>query len=393
MLDDPRDIGKYRVMSQAELNREKDIYNEVADTVRKRGSSAHKERRRTVQVGPPAGKRARAVQNRAWDDKIKAQREAAAAAAEARIPSHSSASAGYTVDRGPTASGGRPGSAPPARRRPDNATGTGTGNVSMRTSQQGNTRRSTREDPDMETLKYKYVQNLDVIEKLAAEKEEMERTIQMLQSGQKLPDDKHGARRDTGYESADRRADLDIDYDRDRDRDRDRDTAEVGPPTYTEEPDETRYAWKPQQGKGTERLSAAEASRLFDRSSGGSPARARGRSPSRSTSFARSGSRDSRDLNGFGGRPDSPGGVTRSKSFDGPKRSTSAPRTRAAAGVGISYELQADYDRCGLRLSPTLPYPCDSCTPATLAADFAMTVCAFMHIETFKYGFLSIFSC
>lgn len=320
MLDDSRDIGKYRVMSQADLKKEKIVYEEVAATVQKRSSKVSTEKR-NIQVGPPVGQRARQIQYRKWDNKM---REKRAAAAESRSAVSTKASTGYSVSR--TAStGNRPGSAPPGGRRQTPAPAAHSSRGAPRHAPRPAS--STVDDSELETLKYKYAQNLGVIERLAAEKEEMARTLEMIQTGRIDPTST--ANSGAASAEASQHSIHSEDYDN------------IPPPMYTEEPDEERYAWKAKSASG--RLSAAEASQLFDTSR--STTRGRSSTVQSQTPRSRSPNIDPRHLRGFGGAPGSPDGFVRSKSFDGPRRARSAPRTRLSGGAGLSFELQADYDR------------------------------------------------
>ena len=162
---------------------------------------------------------------------------------------------------------------------------------------------------------------MDVIDRLASEKEEMMRTIQALQSNQtdEMLTSSVASRHNVNPNEPE----------------------QMPPPKYSKEIDTEEYTWNP-KSKETDKLSASEASRIFS----SSPSRSRGRTMTRGgISRSASGSRDPRDLRGFGGSPGSPAGIIRSKSFDGPRRANSAPRVRTSGGMGISYELQADYDR------------------------------------------------
>lgn len=322
MLEDPRDIGKYRTLSPAELKREKAVYAEVAAVVQRRSNSATQERR-GVKIAAPAEQRTRQIQQRAWDDKIKDQRLATIEKKNIPIGSRPETSSpttvGYSVVRARSNSPGsqglpRPGSAPPGNRRMTSS--------SDRSS----------DEPEMETLKQKYVQNLGVIERLASEKKELERTIVALISEKPAPQDLSSKIANIQNNREDKTMN-------DEQMISDNELLLPPPPEYTNDPDEDRYAWKPKVG--TQRLSAAEASEMFDTS----PRRARGRSSALRSSTAQltPGSRGPRDRVGFGGAPGSPSGFVRSRSFDGPRRSNSAPRNKSSGG--ISYELQADYDR------------------------------------------------
>lgn len=316
MLDDPRDVGRYRVMSPAELKRERAVYDDAAATVQRRGGVIATSKRKDKVgppvgekiIGPPVGQKARQAQKRAWDEKIKEKKATNPVTATSVVGPISGSSNRSTV--------GYSMSKPPGSQLVS-------AYQSMSVSRPVEADRlaaSGLNNSELETLKYKYAQNLSVIEQLAAEKEEMARTINALKSGKGMPQETFDGDRAESLTGSD-----------------------MSLPKYTEEPEGDKFAWKPQQA--SHRLSAAEASHLFEIS----PNRERGRTYLRSSNArSTSGSRDPRDRSGFGGTPGSPAGFVRSRSFDAPRRSSSVPRSKANGSTGISYELQADYDRCVL---------------------------------------------
>lgn len=324
MLEDPKNLGKYRVMSDAELRREKTIIREVAATITKRSGNVIKEKRR-MKIGPPVGKRARQAQQREWNDKIEQQRDAAKISENVPIPRRTvEGSNGHAATRVSL----RSGSAPPASRRSSG-------------------RPASVPDSAVETLKIKYAQNLNVMEQLMEEKKEIERTLRALQQEQQQqPVDPGGlSQRLSDRSSQDDANDFDRKvYDEDD---------VIEPPQYAEDPDPEMYAWKPK--RESDKLSAVEASLLFERKSRGSPERGRGRTQDRNQQ-SKSNSASGEGTWNFSTKKSSGeerGVYVRSRSFDGPRRSHSAPRARSSE-AGISMELQADYDRWSTRCTSAL---------------------------------------
>jgi hypothetical protein len=149
MLEDPRNLGKFKVLNEDDLRKEKVIAEEVAATVLKRSSIKPPKPSRPVVIGPPRGATERRIQKRAWDKQFEEKKRSGTA----------------------MTGSARPSSAPPASRL---------------AAQHTNRFRSKKGDSEavpVDELKEKYALNLSVIEKLLQEKEEMEKTLIAYQTG------------------------------------------------------------------------------------------------------------------------------------------------------------------------------------------------------------------